>query len=54
MAFPTSEAPGVILPEGVKSVILLADLDSETFSTAAQLRTAGNRFRAMGIEVEIA
>ena len=51
---PDMKAPGVILPEGVKSVILLADLDSETFSTAAQLRTAGNRFRAMGIEVEIA
>ena len=51
---PDMKSPGVILPEGVKSVILLADLDSETFSTAAQLRTAGNRFRAMGIEVEIA
>ena len=53
---PDMKHPGVILPAewGIKQIILLADLDSETFSTAAALRTAGNRFRAMGIEVEIA
>ena len=51
---PDMKAPGVILPDGVKQIIVLADLDSETYSTAAQLRTAVNRFLAAGIEVEIA
>ena len=51
---PDPKSPGVILPEGIKSIILLADLDSETYATAAKLRTAGNRFRAMGIQVDIA
>jgi hypothetical protein len=49
------KAPGVILPPemGIKNIILLADRDSESYSTVAQLRTATNRFLAMGIEVEI-
>jgi hypothetical protein len=46
--------PGVILPQGIKSIILLADLDSETYATAAHLRTAVSRFQAAGMEVEIA
>lgn len=51
---PDMNSPGVILQEGVKSIILVADLDSETYATAAQLRTAVNRFRAVGITVDIA
>lgn len=51
---PDSQQPGVILPEGVKSVIILGDLDSETYATAAQLRVAGIRFRNMGINVDLA
>jgi phage/plasmid primase-like uncharacterized protein len=52
---PDMKAPGVILPPemGIKNIILLADRDSESYSTVAQLRTATNRFLAMGIEVEI-
>jgi CHC2 zinc finger len=50
------KAPGVIIdPEwGVKSIILLADLDSESYATATHLRVAGRRFRAAGMEVDIA
>jgi hypothetical protein len=51
---PDMQSPGIILPEGITSIIILADLDSESYSTAAQLRTAGNRFRNMGIAVEVA
>jgi hypothetical protein len=51
---PDMKAPGVILPEGIKSIILIADLDSESYSTAAQLRTAANRFLSMGIQVDVA
>ena len=51
---PDMRNPGVILPEGIKRIILLADLDSESYATIAQLRTAGNRFRAMGLDVEVA
>jgi hypothetical protein len=53
---PDMTKPGIILPPeaGIKSIILLADLDSETYATAAQLRTAGNRFRTMGLHVDVA
>ena len=51
---PDPHHMGIIMPEGVKSVILLADLDSETFATAAKLRVAVNRFYAGGVEVDIA
>jgi phage/plasmid primase-like uncharacterized protein len=53
---PDPKSPGVILPDGaeVKQIILLADLDSETYSTAAHLRTAAKRFLAKGISVELA
>jgi CHC2 zinc finger len=52
---PDMQSPGMILPDrGIKNIILLADLDSETYATAAHLRTAGNRFRAMGLNVDIA
>ena len=53
---PDMDHPGVILPPemGITNIILLADLDSETYSTAAQLLTAGRRFRNMGINVDIA
>jgi hypothetical protein len=46
--------PGIILPDGIKSIILLADLDSETYATAAKLLVAGNRFVAMGYQVDVA
>jgi hypothetical protein len=51
---PDPDHPGVILPEGILSVILLADLDSETYATVARLRTAGQRFVNKGISVEFA
>ena len=51
---PDPQHLGIIMPEGVKSVILLADLDSETFATAAKLRVAVNRFYSQGYEVDIA
>jgi hypothetical protein len=53
-AMPDPSHPGIILPDGIKSIILLADLDSETYSTAAKLLTAGRRFRNSGIHVDIA
>jgi phage/plasmid primase-like uncharacterized protein len=51
---PDKDRPGVILPPDIKTIILIADRDSESYATAALLRTAGNRFKAMGIAVEIA
>jgi hypothetical protein len=51
---PDLQHRGIILPDGIKSVILLADLDSETYATAAQLRVAVNRFYADGVEVDLA
>jgi hypothetical protein len=55
-AVPDPKHQGVILPPemGIKSIILLADLDSETYATADKLRTAGLRFRSLGINVDIA
>ena len=51
---PDPDQQGVILRDDVRAVILLADLDSETYATAAKLRTAGNRFVSKGITVDIA
>ena len=51
---PDPDHRGVILPDGIKAIILLADLDSETYATAAQLRTAVNRFMNEGYQVDIA
>jgi hypothetical protein len=51
---PDPKAPGIILPDGITSIILLADLDSETYATAGMLRTAGSRFIAQGIKIAIA
>jgi hypothetical protein len=49
---PDMNAPGMILPEGVTSLILLADYDSEVFATAGHLRTTINRFVKLGIDVD--
>ena len=51
---PDPDQQGVILRDDIRAVILLADLDSETYATAAKLRTAGNRFVSKGITVDIA
>ena len=51
---PDPQHQGIILPEGIKAIILLADLDSETYATAAKLRTAGLRWHNAGIHVDIA
>jgi hypothetical protein len=50
---PDPDELGVILPDGVKSVILVGDRDSETFATAAKMMTAAMRFRAKGLAVEL-
>jgi hypothetical protein len=50
---PDPNGPGVILPDGIKSVILIGDRDSETFATVAKVKTAATRFRAKGLEVAL-
>ena len=53
---PDPASPGVILPKdmGIKSIILLADVDSESYATAALLATATRRFQGQGLHVGIA
>jgi hypothetical protein len=50
---PDLTKSGVILPEGVKSVIIVADNDSEPFALHARYRTAVNRFCALGLQVSL-
>jgi hypothetical protein len=50
---PDPEEPGVILPDGVRSAILIGDRDSETYSTVAKMMTAAARFTARGLEVAL-
>jgi hypothetical protein len=50
---PDPKHPGVILPDGIRNVILIADNDSESYSTAALLAVAVRRFQAMELNVEI-
>jgi CHC2 zinc finger len=45
---PDMSRPGVILPEGVREVILIGDGDSETLATRAAILTGAERFRAEG------
>jgi hypothetical protein len=50
---PDPNNPGVILPEGVRSVILLGDSDSEIFMTTAKMCVATRRFLDRGHEVAV-
>ena len=50
---PDENAPGVIMPEGVRRIIIIADNDSEPVALHAHIRTAVKRFRDQGIEVTI-
>jgi hypothetical protein len=50
---PDPNGPGVILPDGINSVILIGDRDSETFATVAKMMTAATRFHAMGLDVAL-
>jgi hypothetical protein len=50
---PDPSNPGVVLPEGVRTVILLADNDSEIFMTAAKMCVATRRFLDTGLKVAL-
>lgn len=50
---PDPRRPGIILPDGIKSVILIADTDSESYTTAALLAVATRRFLAQDLNVDL-
>ena len=50
---PDPKHPGLILPQGIKSVILICDTDSESYATAALLSVAVERFYAQELEVDL-
>jgi hypothetical protein len=50
---PDPKAPGLILPPGIKSVIIIADTDSESYATAGLISVAVRRFHAQDLNVEI-
>lgn len=50
---PDPKEPGIILPQGIKSIIIIADNDSESHATASRIGTAGVRWRAAGLQVSI-
>jgi phage/plasmid primase-like uncharacterized protein len=50
---PDPKAPGLILPQGIKSVIIIADTDSESYATAGLLSVAVRRFKAQELNVEV-
>ena len=50
---PDPKRPGVILPEGVRELILLGDGDSDFFVTRAKILAAYRRFRADGVVVSV-
>src|SRR6516164_413088 len=51
---PKMDEPGVILPAGIKDVIIIADSDSEWFATTAHLHTATLRWMNEGKQVSLA
>ena len=50
---PDLSAPGAIIPEGVRIIIIVADNDSEPVALHAHIRTALNRFLSQGIEASV-
>ena len=50
---PDMEKPGVVLPAGVKRVILLGDSDSDAAATYAMLVCGARRFAAQGMETSV-
>jgi hypothetical protein len=50
---PDMGHPGIILPEGITSVISICDGDSEPVATAMQMLTAARRFRQQGRHVTL-
>lgn len=50
---PDMERPGMIIPPGVRTLILLGDGDSDPDETKAKILTGARRFRAQGIETLI-
>ena len=51
---PDLDAPGVIVPDGVKTLIIIADANSDQYRTSAFYVTAINRFQHHGLKVGIA
>ena len=50
---PNENEPGVILPDCVKSILIIADNDSEPLALLAHILTAVRRWLSQGIEVVI-
>ena len=50
---PDPKAPGLVLPKGISSVIIIADTDSESYATAGLISVAVRRFQAQELHVEI-
>lgn len=50
---PDPKRPGVILPDGIRSVIIIADADSESYTTTARLAVAVRRFQAQDLDVSV-
>jgi hypothetical protein len=50
---PDPRAPGLILPQGIKSVIIIADTDSESYATAGLISVAVRRFHAQELDVAV-
>jgi hypothetical protein len=52
--WPDPRHPGVILPNGIRSVIVICDNDSESWATTGLLLAAVRRFKAQDLEVSVA
>lgn len=50
---PDPSSPGILIPDGVRSIIILGDSNSEILATTQQIMTAGRRFADHGIQVSI-
>jgi hypothetical protein len=50
---PDPKYPGITLPDGIKSVIIIADNDSESYATTALVHVAAQRWVARDLNVDI-
>ena len=50
---PDPAAPGIIIPEGIRAIVILGDSNSEALTTTAQIAVATRRFQDHGLDVTV-
>jgi hypothetical protein len=50
---PDPSSPGIVIPDGIKAIVILGDSNSEALATTAQVAVATRRFQDHGLDVTV-